>query len=182
MRRSAAERRPLPAARGTAPPHAEKHGESDPHLNLRLTSTELTAFPPASRRGAHPLHPRWENVLDHDGSAALVTGEALPAARHRHGAVGLVPRVLPVDGVAHRTCGPAFERRLDAIRAKRVRTLQGLPPPDPVQTDGAIVRTLTPPHGLTIRVVFHRLKRGGKIYYFRVSGKRQKVRVAQKES
>lgn len=69
---------------------------------------------------AHPLYPCWENVLDDDGSTALVTREALPAVRHRHRALRLVPRVFPVEGVADWTCGLTFERRLDAIGAKRV--------------------------------------------------------------
>lgn len=61
------------------------------------------------RAGAHPLYPRWETVVDLDGSTALVAGEALPAARHRHRALRLVPGVLPVEGVADWTSRLTFE-------------------------------------------------------------------------
>lgn len=91
----------------------------------------------------HPLDPRRESVVDHDGSAVLVPGESLPGARVRHGAHRLVPRVLAVEGVTDGTRGLHPEQRVDAVRAERVRTLQSSFAPDSVQADGAVFRTLT---------------------------------------
>lgn len=71
----------------------------------------------------HPLDAGWEAVMDHDGSAVLVAGEALPVARVRHRAPRLVARVVPVVGVTDRAGGFHFEQRVDAFRAERVRAL-----------------------------------------------------------
>lgn len=68
----------------------------------------------------HPLDSRWESVVDNDGSAVLVPGEALPGARVRHGSQRLVPSVLAVEGIADGARGLHPEQRVDAFRAKRV--------------------------------------------------------------
>lgn len=71
----------------------------------------------------HPLYPRGEEVLDHDGAAVLKAGQGLPAAGHGHGAVRLRACVLPVVRVADRTGRLPPEHQGDALGAERVAAL-----------------------------------------------------------
>lgn len=82
----------------------------------------------------HPLNPRREAVVEHDGAAVLESRQALRAARHRHGAARLGARVRPVVRVAY---------RVDALGAERANALQRLLLLYAVQADGAVFRALT---------------------------------------
>ena len=101
----------------------------------------------------HPLDPRGETVLNDDAAAVLVPGQTLPAARHRHRAPRLVPRVRAVKGVADRTRGLHPEDLVDATSAERVTTRERLLLLNLVQTNDAVLRTLL----LRVSAVFHLL-------------------------
>lgn len=86
-------------------------------------NTRGAAVPHSGVWVLRPLYPRWECVLYHNRPAVLKAWQPLPAPRHRHRALRLVPRVLSVVGVAYRTSRLKLENRVDALRAKRVQAL-----------------------------------------------------------
>lgn len=88
----------------------------------------------------HPLDPCWEPVLYGDSSAVLEARQVLPAARHRHRARRLGPRVHSVIGVAYRTSWLQLEKRVDALGAKRVKAPKRFLPLNFVQANSAVLR------------------------------------------